>query len=105
MAVEAPEDGGTRAAHYPNLKKTQLFSAGYIARRSGHTRGAAVDLTLMDETGALLDMGGGFDLMDERSHHGAKGLTRVQRENRAALKKLMRPRAFAPTGTNGGTIR
>jgi D-alanyl-D-alanine dipeptidase len=86
---QQPEDGKTQAEHYPNLKKTQLFKEGYIARRSGHTRGAAVDLTLMDSSGTPLDMGGGFDLMDEKSHHGAKGLTKAQRQNRKTLKKLM----------------
>ena len=84
-----PEDGKTQDAHYPNLKKSQLFQEGYIARRSGHTRGAAVDLTLMDEGGTPLDMGGAFDLMDEKSHHGAKGPTRIQTKNRNTLKKLM----------------
>ncbi len=53
-----PEDGRTRAAHYPNLKKSQLFREGYIAKLSGHTRGAAVDLTLMDEAGTPLALGG-----------------------------------------------
>jgi D-alanyl-D-alanine dipeptidase len=84
-----PEDGATRSEHYPNLKKAQLFREGYIARRSGHTRGAAVDLTLLDGSGEPLDMGGGFDLMDERSHHGAKGLTIAQERNRETLKSLM----------------
>lgn len=84
-----PEDGKTRETHYPNLKKSLLFRKGYIAARSGHTRGAAVDLTLMDQSGIPLDMGGGFDLMDEKSRHGAKGLTKAQAENRNTLKKLM----------------
>jgi zinc D-Ala-D-Ala dipeptidase len=84
-----PEDGVTLKAHYPNLKKTQLFQEGYIARRSGHTRGAAVDLTLMDASGKPLDMGGAFDLMDQKSHHGAKGLTKLQTRNRSTLKALM----------------
>ena len=86
---QEPEDGKTRKEHYPNLKKTQLFQEGYIARRSGHTRGAAVDLTLLDADGTTLDMGGAFDLMDEKSHHGAKGLTKLQTRNRNLLKSLM----------------
>ena len=89
-----PEDQKTRAEHYPNLKKSQLFREGYIARRSGHTRGAAVDLTLMTEDGLALDMGGGFDLMDKKSHHGAKGLTKVQTQNRKTLKELMEACGF-----------
>jgi D-alanyl-D-alanine dipeptidase len=91
-----PEDDKTRAGHYPNLKKTQLFAEGYIARRSGHTRGAAADLTLIDQDGVPLDMGGGFDLMDAKSHHGAKGLTKVQEQNRKALKELMESCGFEP---------
>jgi D-alanyl-D-alanine dipeptidase len=89
-----PENGATRETHYPNLQKSQLFREGYIATRSAHTRGAAVDLTLVDESGEMLDMGGGFDLMDEKSHHGAKGLTPEQAENRLLLKKLMRSAGF-----------
>ncbi len=89
-----PEDGVTREKHYPNLKKNQLFREGYIAARSGHTRGAAVDLTLIDKSGEALDMGGDFDLMDVKSHHGAKGLTPAQAENRLLLKKLMRSAGF-----------
>jgi len=89
-----PEDGSTRAAHYPRLKKAELFAEGYIARRSGHSRGAAVDLTLLTQAGEALDMGGAFDLMDEKSHHGAKGLTRAQRENREKLRSLMETCGF-----------
>lgn len=89
-----PEDGKTRAAHYPNLKKTRLFSQGYVARRSGHSRGAAVDLTLLDQSGEALDMGGAFDLMDPISHHGARGLTKEQRENRRTLRVLMEACGF-----------
>jgi D-alanyl-D-alanine dipeptidase len=93
--AQEPEDQRTQAEHYPNLKKTQLFKEGYIARRSGHTRGAAVDLTLLAEDGLPLDMGGGFDLMDDISHHGAKGLTKAQAKNRKTLKKLMEACGFS----------
>ena len=48
----------------------------------------------MDKTGTPLDMGGDFDLMDEKSHHGAKGLTRAQQKNRGTLKKLMEAAGF-----------
>lgn len=91
---QAPEDAKTQKIHYPNLKKSQLFSQGYIARRSAHSRGAAVDLTLTDAYGIPLDMGGGFDLMDARSHHGAKGLTESQSANRKALRTLMEACGF-----------
>ena len=35
---------------YPDLDKAVLFDQGYIARRSGHSRGSTVDLTLFDMT-------------------------------------------------------
>ncbi len=92
---EAPEDGATKAAHYPRVDKADLFKLGYIAKKSGHTRGAAIDLTLTDKaTGEALDMGTGFDFMDVLSHHGAKGLTQAQRENRSTLLKIMEGAGF-----------
>ena len=86
--INRPEDGKTKSIHYPKLKKKQLLKV-YIAKRSGHSRGCAVDLTLVDENGEMLDMGGIFDLMDKRSHHGAKGLTAQQTANRNTLKSIM----------------
>ena len=48
---------------YPDLEKEELFSKGYIAGRSGHSRGSTVDLTLLDmSTGKEADMGSPFDL-------------------------------------------
>ena len=47
---------------YPDLDKSVLFAQGYIAERSGHSRGSTVDLTLFDmKTGKEVDMGGTFD--------------------------------------------
>ena len=87
------EDGLTKEAHYPNLDKRELIGE-YVARRSGHSRGGAVDLTLTDAEGEPLDMGGAFDLMDARSHHGAKGLTRAQTKRRALLRRIMKQAGF-----------
>ncbi len=42
---------------YPDLEKQELFSKGYIAKQSSHSRGSAVDLTLLDmRTGKELDL-------------------------------------------------
>lgn len=89
------ENGLTKADYYPALEKTQLFPLGYIARRSGHSRGSTIDLTLT-RGGAPVDMGGHFDLMDERSHHNAPGLTQEQTANRRLLCGLMAWAGFAP---------
>jgi len=40
------EDMVARGAYHPDIPKTELFARGYIARRSGHSRGSTVDLTL-----------------------------------------------------------
>lgn len=56
---------------------------------SNHTRGVAIDLTLVDSSGQPLDMGTGFDAMTERSHHGRTDLTTDQQRNRALLLGVM----------------
>lgn len=91
-----PETGATKAEFYPELEKVNLFPLGYIAERSGHSRGSTIDLTLTDEIGAPLDMGTDFDFMSRRSHHGAQGLTEAQRRNRAVLRGIMAYAGFAP---------
>ena len=54
---------------YPDVDKSVLFDEGYIAAKSGHTRGSTVDLTLVDmATGKELDMGGVFDWFGLESH-------------------------------------
>ena len=63
----------------PNIDRAEMFTSGYVAPRSGHSRGSAVDLTLYRlDTGELAAMGGGHDLMDERSHHGARGVSGIE---------------------------
>ena len=92
-----PEDGRTKPRHYPNLERPQMLEHGYVARRSGHSRGSTVDLTLYHlDTGELARMGGGHDLMDPVSHHGAPGLTPREAGNRERLRSLMETCGFRP---------
>lgn len=85
---------------YPGVDKAQLFDLGFIARRSGHSRGSTVDLTLLDEkTGRLLDMGGPFDFFGELSHPDYAGITPEQRDNRMRLRNAMLARGFKPLST------
>ena len=100
----APEDGKTKRKHYPHIEKADIVPLGYVAARSGHSRGSAVDLTLARMDGGLLDMGGGFDLMDEISHHGANVGAEAAR-NRLLLRASWKRAALKPTKTSGGTIR
>jgi zinc D-Ala-D-Ala dipeptidase len=90
-----PEDGRTKGRHYPNIDRTDIVGQGYVATKSGHSRGSAVDLTLFDlATGSLVPMGGGHDLMDSVSHHGATGITPVEARNRRSLCSIMESSGF-----------
>lgn len=90
-----PEDGRTKPRHYPNIERGEMFDKGYVATRSGHSRGSAVDLTLYHlATGEMAPMGGGFDLMDSISHHGARGITEVEARNRQHLLSVMETCGF-----------
>ena len=91
-----PEDGRTKQRHYPNLDRAAMFEQGYVATRSGHSRGSTVDLTLCDlPTGALAPMGGHHDLMDAVSHHGAEGITQLETRNRRQLCSVMETCGFS----------
>ena len=82
---------------YPDLEKQSLFSEGYIAKNSSHSRGSAVDLTLLDmRTGKEVDMGSPFDLFSEVSHPDYRGITQEQYENRMLLQKVMVRNGFLP---------
>lgn len=90
-----PEDGRTKRRHYPNIARSEMFELGYVAARSGHSRGSTVDLTLYrPDTGELVEMGGGHDLMDSVSHHGAEGITPLETENRHRLCSIMEDSGF-----------
>ena len=82
---------------YPKLEKQELFKEGYIASKSSHSRGSTIDLTLLDmKTGKEVDMGSTFDLFDEISHPGYRGVTEEQFNNRAYLQKVMMRNGFLP---------
>ena len=75
---------------YPDLEKQELFAKGYIAKLSSHSRGSAVDLTLLDmATGKELDMGSPFDFFGSISHPSYTGITPEQYENRMILQRAM----------------
>jgi D-alanyl-D-alanine dipeptidase len=107
-----------RARHYPAVPKAELFNRGYIATRSGHSRGSTVDLTLFrlaspprvgspaardcrypngptDSDGSL-NMGTTFDCFDERAHTTFAALPAEAKRNRAILRDAMKKRGFTP---------
>jgi D-alanyl-D-alanine dipeptidase len=92
---QQPEDGRTKPRHYPNIDRAGMFEKGYVAAKSGHSRGSTVDLTLYHvATGELAAMGGGHDLMDPVSHHGASGIALEEQANRIALRSIMEDSGF-----------
>jgi D-alanyl-D-alanine dipeptidase len=103
----------------PAFSKKDLFRQGYIAERSGHSTGAAVDLTLVDLKAdhsavfdpnkeyadctapasartpeASVDMGTGYDCSDLMAHTAAKSLTPAQRRWRNMLVAAMAQQGF-----------
>ena len=91
-------DAKMKQRYYPAVDKADLFSQGYIAGRSGHSRGSTVDLTLVSLTAPFgeLDMGTFFDFFGERSWLDAIGITTVQMQNRALLQQTMKKHGFTP---------
>lgn len=84
------DDTKMKEKYYPDLDKSVLFELGYIAEKSGHSRGSTVDLTLVDvSTGKELDMGSGFDFFGEISNHGTDLITEEQEKNRNILRDAM----------------
>ena len=82
---------------YPDLEKQVLFKEGYIASQSSHSRGSAVDLTLLDmTTGKEVDMGSPFDMFSEISHPDYRGITEEQYANRMFLQEVMVRHGFQP---------
>jgi zinc D-Ala-D-Ala dipeptidase len=102
---------------YPRVDKTRLFEDGYIAEKSGHSRGSTIDLTIVklparhqrpyvpgerlidcaaphrfpDNT---VDMATGYDCFDTLSHTDDPRVTGTARENRQLLKKAMERNGF-----------
>jgi D-alanyl-D-alanine dipeptidase len=91
----APDDPAAKAAHYPRVEKRELFARGYIAARSGHSRGSTVDVTLVDARGAELDLGTPFDFFDPRAASDAHDVPAPARALRAKLRAAMERRGFA----------
>jgi len=112
-------DTKTRKEFYPKVDKTNLFKDGYIAEKSGHSRGSTMDLTIVplpipkqteyrggeplfecylpvdkrfkDNT---LDFGTGFDCFDPFAHTANQEVGSLQKRNRLMLKSMMEKNGF-----------
>ena len=82
---------------YPVIDKERIIPEGYVAVKSGHTRGSTVDLTLFDmKKGKEVDMGGTFDYFGELSHPDYEKITQAQYNNRRILRDAMTKHGFKP---------
>ncbi len=82
-----------KSEYYPDVPKDSLFAHGYIAARSGHSRGSTIDLSLSRE-GVLLDMGTPFDYFDPTSATADTTISGIAQANRTLLKALMEEAGF-----------
>lgn len=113
------DDQAMKAEFYPNVDKTRLFEDGYIAEKSGHSRGSTMDLTIVRLPAKptrpyvpgeplvpcyapqgerfpdnSVDMGTGFDCFDTLSHTLDPRIQGEQRANRLLLKSTLEALGF-----------
>lgn len=90
-------DTKMKQQYYPKLDKRNLFKLGFISKKSGHSRGSTIDLTLADrKTGALVDMGSPYDFFGEISYYNTTLVSTAQHANRKILKDAMSKQGFKP---------
>lgn len=82
-------DESMKAKYYPHETKRDLFARGYIAEKSSHSTGLAVDLGVLG-----WDFGTPFDFFDERSWTANKDVAEEAQEHRRRLEALMRRHGF-----------
>jgi D-alanyl-D-alanine dipeptidase len=77
-------------SYYPNINKSQLFAQGYIAKKSGHSRGSTVDVSLVDlSTMKQIDMGSIYDYFGIQSSTFYPNISDSQKNNRMILYNIM----------------
>ena len=117
--AEDLDDEAMKAEFYPDVDKSRLFLDGYIAAKSGHSRGSTTDLTIVKlpavptrpyRPGETLvpcyapqaqrfpdnsvDMGTGFDCFDTLSHTLDPRIQGEQLKNRLLLKNTLEDLGF-----------
>ena len=92
------KDTRTKTKYYPKVAKENLFSEGYIADRSSHSRGSTIDLTIISSASPFrpLNMGTNFDFFGLESWPKYIGVLTEQRASRLLLRTLMLKHGFKP---------
>ncbi len=113
------KDQRMKAEFYPRVDKSNLFGDGYIAERSGHSRGSTSDMTLVKLPAAAtrpyspgeplmdcvappqerfpdnsIDMGTGFDCFDTLAHTLDPRIQGEQLKNRLLLEQGLEKQGF-----------
>jgi D-alanyl-D-alanine dipeptidase len=95
--IEDDTDVKAKQTYYPDLEKNELVPKGYIAEKSGHSRGSTIDLTIIYlESGEELDMGSPWDFFSPISHAFTDLVSEKARANRMILRNLMVKHDFEP---------
>jgi D-alanyl-D-alanine dipeptidase len=117
--AENPADQRMKREFYPRVDKRRVFELGYVAHRSGHSRGSTVDITLVRLPpraqpawdGRLrscfasyrrrfadsgVNMGTGYDCIDPRAHTSDPRIKGRAHRNRMRLKRALERRGFEP---------
>lgn len=112
-----PSDQVSKPLYYPTIDKQYIFELGYIAAKSGHSRGSTFDLTIIPQNEKLqpievsqrtlnngetipflddntADMGSSFDLFHEVSHHDTPLINQEQSDRRNLLREVMESKGF-----------
>lgn len=114
---EQISDQSKKKQYYPRVNKADVFELGYVAKRSGHSRGSTVDLTLIKDgqkphhvkekertlldgykitflDDGTIDMGSSFDLFDNASHYENNVIKDEYKKLRTYLKTVMEKHGF-----------
>ena len=87
-------DTKMKTKYYPSVDKKHLFRDGYIAAKSGHSRGSTFDVTIVDLNSSELDMGTSFDYFDLSSHTENDSISLKAQKNRLFLRDVMSKYGF-----------
>ena len=104
------KDQSTKSLFYPNLDKDRMFREGYVATKSGHSRGSTVDLTIISLTEKRggyylgcknqankkidIDFGTGVDCMDPKSNTLHENVSSQVKLNRLFFVHVMEKHGF-----------
>ena len=79
-----------------DLIRDERYVSNPAVNKGRHTRGTAVDVTLVDKMGNDLEMPSPFDDFTEAAHRDSKTMTAAQRANMLILQEAMVRHGFEP---------